>query len=84
MNYLVGIAVAIPLAWVAKLLGSYIRLRTGMSLGRYTAIAAGVITALGIWFLLRATTTIPGEIIDAMGIGPAVGFGLGLRRPDEK
>lgn len=83
MNYLVGIVVIIPLAWAFKELGSYIRLRTGMSLGRFMAIAAGVITALGIWLILRTTTEIPREIIDAMGIGPAVGLSLGLRRPDD-
>jgi len=45
------------------------------------AIAVAVVIALGLWLLLRLVTGLPQTIIDAMGIGPAVGLSTGLRKP---
>lgn len=83
MNLFIGLGIALVLAWVFIQLGNMLRGRMGGGLSRFAALAVGVGVGLAIWALLRWGTSIPTEIIDALGIGPAVGLSQSLRRPEE-
>jgi len=81
VDWVYGLAAAIVLGWLFVQLGLWFRLKTGIELSRGPAIAVAVVIALGLWLLLRLVTGLPQTIIDAMGIGPAVGLSTGLRKP---
>lgn len=77
----IGLALAIAIAWVTIRLGAWLRVRYNIGLSRPLAILVGVVIALALWVVLRTYTHLPAEVIDALGIGPAVGLSEGLRRP---
>lgn len=81
LNVVLGLLLAIAIAWLTIRLGVWLRLRFHFALSRPWAILVGVVIALGLWLVLRLFTQIPTELIDALGIGPAVGLSEGLRRP---
>lgn len=78
MGTIVGLLLALLLGWVFHKLGTMLRAKTGIVLGRNGAIGVGVVVAMAIWFALRTTTELPSEFINALGIGPAVGLGHSL------
>lgn len=78
MSTLIGLAVALVLGWVFHRVGTTVRARSGIALGRPAAIGVGVVVAMAVWFALRTTTDLPNDLVNAMGIGPAVGLGHSL------
>ncbi len=81
---LIGAALAIVLGLVFHKLGTLVRVRTGIVLSQPAAIGVGVVVALAIWFALRLTVALPSELVNAIGIGPAVGLGHSLRKPPQE
>ncbi len=81
MMLLIGLGVALVTGWVALKLGTLLRERQGITLGKYPAIGAGVALALVIWLLLRATLTLSDDILNAVAIGPGAGLGYALYNP---
>lgn len=84
MNILIGILIALVLAFVFGKIGDLIRERTQWKVNRMVLIFGGAVLVLGLSALLRMTG-LPREITNGLALGPVIGLYIGLQeRPGKK
>lgn len=84
MNLMIGLVVALVLAFVFGKLGDLLRERTGWKINRMVLIFGGAVLVLGLSALLRLTG-LPRELSNGLALGPVIGLYIGLQeRPGKK
>lgn len=77
MNYVIGIVVALSLAFVFIKLTELVRQRTGFAMNRVASMVVGVVAVLLISYVARLTG-LPEQIVNGLALGPAIGFYVGM------
>ncbi|HLN61608.1 MAG TPA: hypothetical protein VK464_08665 [Symbiobacteriaceae bacterium] len=84
MNILIGILIALVLAFVFGKLGDLLRERMQWKVHRLVLVFGGAALVLGLSALFRMTG-LPREITNGLALGPVVGLYIGLQeRPGKK
>lgn len=77
---ILGITIALALAWVMMRVGAWARVNRGIELGK-AGFWAGLLVTLLLFAALGRVTVLPREIMSGIAIGLGVGIAQGFGNP---